>query len=104
MPIAGTDDILIITPIQPLAIPCPMTLLFSAVALGTAGTTATTVTVNRNGVATSLTFTVAAGATTAASGSATISCNPGDVLTLNAVLGTGALNPSATLWLERATP
>lgn len=79
----------------------------AAAALGTAGTTATSIAVNHNGVASGLAPTVAANATvgallTAPFTAPLLTLTAGDSVTLTATYGTSAVGGSVTLGVDRA--
>lgn len=103
---AGTDAFVVLTSATQFVAPCPLTLRSAQASLGTAGSTVSTVTVNKNGAATGLAPTVAGDSSSlsGAAASGSIDLVAGDRLTAAVALGTAAANASVTLWVKRATP
>lgn len=98
---AGTDIIVVLAPGEALVSPMDMVLLGGAASLGTTGTTASTITVDHNGAATLLTFSLtAAGSSTEEN--VDVNLVAGDSVTVAATYGTGAAGASVSLWLQRS--
>lgn len=103
---AGTDSVLHINVGDVVVVPYAAVVVAAAGAVGTEGTTATTLDVDKNGAASGVAVSV--GASTQASGVTSGSYDAplatlaaGDVLTVVATYGTGAAGGSVTLNVQR---
>lgn len=104
---AGTDVLLTLEVSQTFVAPVDLTIVaLPNAGVQTAGSTASTLTLNHNGTSTSFTWSVAASALTtstfATQGVLPISVVAGDNLTATAAYGTSAALGFITVWLQRA--
>lgn len=98
----GTDTVETLSTAQIFVAPCALTIVGAAAALGTQGSTTSTLTVRKNGGNTSLTPTVGVSVTAGAAVAANISLAAGDWVDFTSALGTSAASPFLTLQFQRA--
>lgn len=99
----GTDIIEQIVPGQPpLVVPCNYVVVAVAPSLGTAGSTTSTLTLNKNGSTTGVAPTLGNTQTTNGVTACSVPGVAGDVLSVSAALGTSAASPALTLQIQRA--